>query len=507
MSHITQEYPEVIAAEDKMNQLLSQLSKLQVQYSKEITNVLTEIPKNKYHGAVLELCHDQGVIRHLNWWERLVNDSEHPFTHMAGYETLSCGSKKSDCGAPSVTFQEYAGQLMQQGTSIGNAADLTEAYNLCAKESNCVGFSGKGQEGPYKLVEKGASFAPADTNPQTRAFIKNQDVGVPASATSLSTKSLGIPTQIKYLRLDGVRALTVSEHAAYIAALAMHDPHALTRPLENPAVTSPETPLPLTLINKVLEMANATRESAVIVGPTKDKQSGASLVAVVSLLPVEGWTTYVRQEQFASLAQMGSIPKGISVSSWVAGPDSAVMRERCPITCDTECGKYYFVGADNVVHPIAKGLGTCGKKAVRIRQDMYQFISEQGFTLNASAVITTPDTCAINLLGFKEKQEIASVIAQLTSLGEQVDQRVAQLRKQGEGIERETGVKQNEYNKVATAYQAIHGRMTKALKVSRTTEQMVRDFDERAESASDHYVLWLILIVALVGVIVYVARK
>ena len=49
--------------------------------------------------------------------------------------------------------------------------------------------------------------------------------------------------------------------------------------------------------------------------------------------------------------------------------------------------------------------------------------------------------------------------------------------------------------------------MTKALKVSRTTEQMVRDFDERATSASDHYVLWLILIVVLVGVIVYVARK
>ena len=138
---------------------------------------------------------------------------------------------------------------------------------------------------------------------------------------------------------------------------------------------------------------------------------------------------------------------------------------------------------------------------------MYQFISEQGFTLNASAVITTQDACAINLLGFKEKQEIASVFAQLTSLGEQVDQRVAQLRKQGEGIERETGVKQNEYNKVATAYQTIHGRMTKALKVSRTTEQMIRDFDERATSASDHYVLWLVLIVVVVGMIVYVARK
>ena len=509
MSHIQQEYPEVIAAEDKMNQLLSQLSKLQVQYSKQITNVLTEIPKNKYHGNVLELCHDQGVVHQLNWWETLTKKLEFSSANMVGdTETISCASKKGDCGAPSVTFQEYAGQLMQQGKSLGNAADLVEAYNLCAKESSCVGFSRKGQSGPYKLVETGASFSPEDTNPQTRAFVKNQSISIPADASSLSTKSLGVPIQIKYVRLDGIRGLTVSEHAAYIADLANHHPEAfIPGVLQNPAVTSPEKPFPLTLVEKVLEMANATRESAVIVGPTQKKQSGASLVAIVSLLPSEGWTTYVRQEQFASLAQMGPIPKGTPINSWVAGVDSVEMRKRCPITCDTECGEYYFVGADNVVRPIAKKLGTCGKKPIRIRQDMYQFISEQGFTLDTNTVIKTPDACAINLLGFKEKQEITNIITQLTSLGEQVDQRVAQLRKQGEGIERETGVKHNEYNKVATAYQKIHERMTKALKVSRTTEQMVRDFDERAISASNHYVLWLILVVVLVGVIVYVARK
>ena len=365
MSHIPQEYPEVVAAEDKMNQLLSQLSKLQVQYSKEITNVLTEIPKNKYHGAVLELCHDQGVVRHLNWWDRSANNLDHPFAHVADYEVLTCASKKGDCGAPSVTFKEYAGQLIQQGKSLGNAADLMEAYNLCAKENDCIGFSGKGQQGPYKLFEKGAAFGPDDANAQTRAFVKNQSVNVPTSAASLSTKSLGVPIQIEYVRLDGVRALTPTEHAAYIAAGSdAAKKQAIGQAgIVNPSLTSPETPLPLTLVEKTLEMANATRESAVVVGPTQDKLSGSALVAAVSLMSVKGWTTYIRKDQLASLAQLGTIPKGIPVNSWVAGPDSAMMRERCPITCGTECGNYYFVGADNVVHPIAKGLGTCGKEA------------------------------------------------------------------------------------------------------------------------------------------------
>jgi hypothetical protein len=509
MSQIPQEYPEVVAAEDKMNGLLSQLSKLQVQYSKEITNVLTEIPKNKYHGAVLELCHDQGILHHLNWWERTKKNID-PLSRIVGdTELLSCASKKGDCGAPAVTFKEYAGQLIQQGKSLGDAADLMEAYNLCAKENGCIGFSGDGQEGPYKLFEKGASFGQAGANAQTRAFVKNKSVNIPASAASLSTKSLGVPIQIEYVRLVGVRALTPAEHAAYIDAGADDAVKQAIgqQGLANPVLTSPETPLPLTLVEKTLEMANATRESVVIVGPTQEKLSGSALVAAVSLMAVKGWTTYVRKDQFASLAQLGAIPKGAPVNSWVAGPDSTMMRERCPITCDTECGNYYFVGVDNVVHPIAKGLGTCGKEAIRIRQDMHQFMGEQGFTLNADAVITTPDACAINLLGFKEKQKITDVIAELTSLGEQVHQRVAQLRKEGEGVEQQTGVKQNEYNKVAIAYQALHERMTKALKVSRTTEQMVRDFDERATSASDHYVLWIILIVVLVGVIVYVARK
>ena len=555
MSNIPKEYPEVTAAEDKMNGLLSQLAGLQSSYSKDISDVLTEIPKNKYHGTILELCSDKGVLRKMKWWEVIgsgLEDLGHGFEDIgkeigsdigtlgkdvghllgaagsrskashtgplnraprpdvpSGYELMSCGSKRGDCGAPTSTFKEYAGQLVEQGKSVGNAIDLMQAYNTCSADSSCAGFTGLGESGPYKLVTSAASFTKEGTTPRSRAFVKDADITIPASSAIMSSKSLGVPTQVQYRKLQGVRGLDPDESAAFTAAGGGTAGAAAVAkiPLQNPIITSPQVPLPLGFVEKALSAADAMRGAAVIVGRTASNASGASAVPIVSLLASSGWDTYVPENEFAAIAKLGNIPSGEIVNSWIPGADSEKMKERCPITCDVECGDFYFVDVNNTVRPIAKSLKTCGKPYTRIRKDMYQFLNEQGFKLDTSRPIKQVSQCEINLLGSAQKAKIEQVMGELVALGEQVHSRATALRSQGDRVAKETGVANNEYNRVAKAYQGLDEKMGSVLQIGGTMRQMTADFKSRAISQEDYQSLWMILSVMVVAMMVYMARK
>ena len=555
MSNISKEYPEVTAAEDKMNRLLSELAGLQSSYSKDISDVLTEIPKNQYHGTIVELCSDKGVLRKMKWWEMLESgfrdlgqgfedigkdigsdigtlgkdvgnlvglaSSGSKASHRGplnraprpdvpyGYELMSCGSKRSDCGAPTATFKEYAGQLVEPGKSIGDSVDLMQAYNTCSYDRSCAGFTGTGESGPYKLVTSAASFTKEGAMPQSRAFVKNADITIPASSGAMSSKSLGIPTQVQYRKLEGVRGLDPDESAAYTAAGGGAAGAAAVgkMPLQNPIVTSPGVPMPLGFVEKALSAANAMRGASVIVGKTSKNKSGASAIPIVSLLVAPGWETYVPENEFASIAKLGNVPSGEIISSWIPGADSEKMKERCPITCDVPCGDYYFVDADNTVRPIAKSLKTCGKPSTRIRQDMYQFLNDQGFKLDMGRPIQKVSDCEISLLGSAQKAKIENVMEELMGLGKQVRSRVLDLRTEGDRISKETGVKNNEYNLVAQAYQGLETKMGSVLQVGDTMRQMTADFKSRAISQESYHNLWMVLSVLVIALMVYMARK
>ena len=560
MSNIPKEYPEVIAAEDKMNKLLSELAGLQSSYSADISNVLTEIPKNKYHGTILELCSDKGVLRKLKWWEMLESgfkDLGRGFEDIGkeigsdigtlgkdvghllgvaggksgaaahsgplnraprpdvppGYELMSCGSKRGDCGAPTVTFNEYAGQLVEQGKSVGSAIDLMQAYNACGADGSCAGFTGMGESGPYKLVTSAASFTKEASTPQSRAFVKDADITVPASSTIMSSKSLGVPTRVQYRKLSGVRGLTPGENAAYIdvgggkAGAALMQVH----PLQNPILESPQVPFPQVLVEKALSVANLARIPSVVIGKTADGATGAAVTPIMALLAEPGWDTYVPENEFAAMAKIGDIPSGEIVDSWIPGANSEKMKERCPVTCDVECGDFYFVTVDNTVRPIAKSLAksgkVCGKPYTRIRKDMYQFLNEQGFRLDTSRPITKASDCEINLLGSDQKAKIQNVMNELMALGEQVRGRVTTLRSEGDRIAKETGVANNKYNQVAKAYQGLEGKMGSVLQIGGTMQQMTADFKSRAISQEDYQSLWMVLSVVVIALMVYMARK
>lgn len=505
MSNIPNEYPEVTAAEDKMNRLLSNLSGMQSSYSKDISDVLVEIPKNKYHGTVVELCSDKGILHKSEGSLNKGSMSDTP----PGYELMSCGSKRSDCGAPTAMFKEYTGRLVEQGRSVGDAIDLVQAYNTCSADSSCAGFTGMGEAGPYKLVTSAASFTKEGTTPRSRAFIKNADITVPIPSGVMSSKSLGIPTQVQYRKLQGVRGLDPDESAAYVSAGGGSTGAAVIAkiPLTNPLVTSSQIPLPLVLVEKALTAANMVKLNSVVTGKTADNKSGASLTPIVSLIESVGWVTYVPENEFASIGKIGNIPTGEIISSWIPGPDSTKMKERCPITCDVECGDYYFVDADNTVRPITKSLKTCGKPFTRIRQDMHQFLNEQGFKLDTSRSIKHISECEINLLGFNQRAKIQQVMDELMALGKHVNSRVTALRHEGHRISQETGVSNNEYNRVAQAYQGLEGKMDSVLNAGSTMQQMAADFKSRAISQSDHHIIWMILSFSVIAMMVHMSRK
>ena len=509
MSNIPKEYPEVTTAEDKMNRLLSELAGLQSSYSKGISDVLTEIPKNQYHGTIVELCSDKGVLHKIEGKSAEISLGSYKSDASPGYEFLSCGSKRSDCNAPMATFKEYTGQLVEPGKSIGNAVDLMQAYNSCSSDSSCAGFTGMGESGPYKLVTSAASFTKEGVTPRSRGFVKNADITIPASSGAMSSKSLGIPTRVQYRMLKGVRGLDPDESATYTAAGGgMAGAAAVGKiPLLNPIITAPGVPMPLGYVEKALSAADKIRGASVIIGKTSSNKSGASAVPIVSLLVAPGWNTYVPENEFAAIAKLGNIPSGEIINSWVPGANSEKMKERCPITCDVSCGDYYFVDADNTVRPIAKSLKTCGKPSARIRQDMNQFLNDQGFKLDMTRPIKQVSDCEINLLGSHQKAKIEKVMEELMGLGKQVRSRVIALRTKGDQTSKETGIKNNEYNRVAQAYQGLESKMGSVLQVGDTMRQMTADFKSRAISQEGYQNFWMVLSVVVIAMMVYMARK
>lgn len=520
MTSIPHQYPEVVSATDEMDKLLSRLAHQQKDYSSQINNVLTEIPKNKYHGQVLELCHDQG----------LVEEQWHGDLFGGGWKQViqPCATNKSDCGAPMVDFKGYPGSLEHSGDTLGTAADLNEAYNECASTKSCAGFTSSKQTGPFNLYgTSGTYYDPPgwEKNPQTgklepsasagntnsMAYVKNDMIQTQSGFAATTSKSMGVPKNMQYTKLTGVRVLSQSEWAAG-TNLAGAEGEKLAEidlslePIRKPLVSSSSSPFPPTELQLAFDVSNVNGRTSILVGKGEKSKTAAVLVVGAALLPAEGWTSYVPTDQMKSLAALGSLPTGTVVNSWVPGKDSALMNDRCPITCDTECGNYYFVGADNVVRPIVKKLGTCGKKATRISVDMYQFLNDQGFKLSDEKIVDE-NQCAINLLDWPQKQEIQNTIDQLSALGDKVSQRVVELRKQGADVAKQTGVTENEYNRVANAYQGLSHKLQSVSRVSDTLSQMVSDFDLRAEAADGRYFLWLGACIALIGVIFYILRK
>ena len=531
MTDIPKEYPEVVSAQSKMDHLLSELASLQKNYSAEVTTTLDRIPKNKYHGKVLQLCHDQGiqVVKPppKGLGGRL--EEHNPLLRHEEYTMVPCSSRKSDCGAPVVDFSGYSGLLQHSGDTMGRASDLNEAYNMCGSETGCAGFTGKTKTGPFDLYGKnGTYFRPPGwkENPDTNslepdasaapggsvAFIKDGMISTTADYAPRTTKSMGVPSRVTYTKMDNVRVLSQSQAAAYTTFVENYpDKEGAAEefarvPIARPMVSSQAAPLPAAELQTVLDASNVNGTTSVIVGPGPTNETAAALVSGAALLPAKGWTSYIPSKIIKSLAALGSIPQGTQINTWIAGTDSALMRERCPVTCETECGNYYFVGADNVVRPIAKSLRTCGKTPQRIKVDMYQFLNDQGFKLS-SEIISSADQCAINLLDWPEKQKISRVLGELTSLGDQVHARITDLRQQGTVVAKDTGTTENDYNNVAKAYQSLYSKLSATTKASQTLDQMVSDFDLRSDAAGDRYVLWACVCVALVALIIHIARK
>lgn len=519
MTHIPKEYPEVVSTQNKMDHLISKLANLQKSYSNEVTTVLDNVRKNQYHGKVLQLCHDQGVP--TTKWQ---GDG-------VGWKTtvVPCATRKADCAAPVVEFAGYRGSLQHTGDVLDGAANLNDAFNKCASETGCAGFTGEDELGPFQLYGRnGTYFDPPGwkensatkalepdsslSNLRSVAFIKNGMVSATAGLKPWMVKSMGVPTKMTFMKYDNVRVLSQSDVSAYDEfAKVFPDKEGAAEefailPISRPFVSSPSAPLPVDKLNLALATADTNGTMSVLVGPDGSKNTAATLIAGAALLPARGWISYVPVKLVKSLAALGQIPTGTPVDTWVSGTDSAEVRLRCPATCSVECGNYYFVGADNVVRPIAKALGTCGKKAELIKTDMYQFLNDQGFKLS-SDVIETADQCAINILDWPEKEQISQVLQELTALGDQIHARITTLKQEGADLARETGNAENEYNQVAEAYQAIYAKLRASKKASQTLDQMVTDFDLRSQAADQRYILWFCACVALVALIIHIARK
>ena len=243
MSDLHHEFPEVVDAQNEMDQLLSKLAGLQKAYAGQITSVLESIPKNRYHGQVLELCHDSGVMvnQHRDFFDSML---------FGGEQKKPCSDYKSECGAPVVKFAEYEGSLGDGGHSLGTEVTQQYAYDSCAANTECVGFASADGRAPFSLYgSSGTHFKPG-SGQDGRAFIKNGRVSVPKDSNALGDSSLGVPTKIEYVKLENVRVLSASEMAAYTAFLADYpDPESAAEefgssPMTNPTVSSSAAPLP-----------------------------------------------------------------------------------------------------------------------------------------------------------------------------------------------------------------------------------------------------------------------